>query len=47
MIRTRGMLNANSGVKKLLFRTIQKGLKYLMEDKAFQPHKCHIKDYFN
>ena len=42
MIRTRGMLNANSGVKwltlsikKLLFRTIQKGLKYLMEDKAF------------
>ena len=54
MIRTRGMPNANSGVKwltlsfkKLLFRTIQKGLKYLMEDKAFQPHKCHIKDYFN
>ena len=54
MIRTSGMPNANSGIKwltlsikKLLFRTIQKGLKYLMEDKAFQPHKCHIKDYFN
>ena len=53
MIRTRGMPNANSGVKwltlsfkKLLFRTIQKGLKYLMEDKAFQPHKCHKKEYF-